>query len=83
MFSTFLAGQYTRITCHARRRHEITCVMEPMSPTGTHLNQNVTKCFHNRVHCGKRVCNNETKCDKSEPAKERAMCYIVTTDFIF
>ena len=29
-------------TDYARRKHEITCVMEPMSPTETHLNQNVT-----------------------------------------
>ena len=42
IFSTCPAGQYTRITCHARRRHEITCVMEPMSPTETHLFPNVT-----------------------------------------
>ena len=51
-----------------------------------HWNTSVSKCgigIHNRDHYGKLVCNNETKCDKDELAKERAMCYIVTTDLIF
>ena len=34
----------------------------------SHWNTFVSKCdigFHNRDHCGKWVCNHETKCDKS------------------
>ena len=58
--------------------------MEPMSAIETHLYQNValgSKMF--RDHCVKLVRNNETKSDKVWAAKQRAMCYIVITDFIF
>ena len=54
-----------------------------MSPIETHLYQNVALASTTESIVESWVCNNETKCDKSEPAKEHAMCYIVTSDFIF
>ena len=82
-FPLALQGSVHEIICQARRRREIMCSMEPMSTIETHLYQNVALGSTTETIGESLNCTIETKFDNTEPAEEHAMCYIVTTSFIF